>query len=126
MGNVYYDPTQNNISFQAGIRKPPYYDNKMDAAVNYGGIGAVVGHELTHGFDDQGRQFDPQGNLSDWWTAEDAKEFQKRAECFIQEYSSFIAVDSVHLNGRLMLGETTAANGGCGLDLLGPTDALKG
>ena len=123
--NAYYDPTQNNINFPAGILQPPYYDNKMDAAVNYGGIGAVVGHELTHGFDDSGRQFDPQGNLSDWWTAEDAKEFQKRAECFIQEYSSFIAVENVHLNGKLTLGENTADNGGVRLAFMALMDALK-
>jgi len=123
--NAYYNPTENNINFPAGILQPPYYDNKMDAAVNYGGMGAVVGHELTHGFDDQGRQFDPQGNLSDWWTAEDAKEFQKRAECFIQEYSSFIAVDNVHLNGKLTLGENTADNGGVRLAFMALMDALK-
>jgi putative endopeptidase len=123
--NAYYNPTENNINFPAGILQPPYYDNKMDAAVNYGGIGAVVGHELTHGFDDSGRQFDPQGNLSDWWTAEDAKEFQKRAECFIQEYSSFIPVDNVHLNGKLTLGENTADNGGVRLAFMALMDALK-
>jgi putative endopeptidase len=123
--NAYYNPTENNINFPAGILQPPYYDNKMDAAVNYGGMGAVVGHELTHGFDDSGRQFDPQGNLSDWWSAEDAKEFQKRAECFIQEYSSFIAVENVHLNGKLTLGENTADNGGVRLAFMALMDALK-
>ncbi len=85
--NAYYNPQENNINFPAGILQPPFYDNRMDAAVNYGGIGAVIGHELTHGFDDQGRQFDAQGNLRDWWTPADAKEFEKRAECFIKEYS---------------------------------------
>jgi putative endopeptidase len=123
--NAYYNPTENNINFPAGILQPPYYDNKMDAAVNYGGIGAVVGHELTHGFDDQGRQFDPQGNLADWWTAEDAKEFQKRAECFIQEYSSFSPVEGVHVNGKLTLGENTADNGGVRLAFMALMDALK-
>jgi putative endopeptidase len=110
--NAYYNPTENNINFPAGILQPPFYDNKMDAAVNYGGMGAVVGHELTHGFDDTGRQFDPQGNLTDWWTAKDADEFKSRAECFIQEYSSFSPLEGVHLNGKLTLGENTADNGG--------------
>jgi putative endopeptidase len=123
--NAYYNPTENNINFPAGILQPPFYDNKMDAAVNYGGMGAVVGHELTHGFDDSGRQFDPQGNLSDWWTAEDAKEFEKRAECFIQEYSSFVPVEGEHLNGKLTLGENTADNGGVRLAFMALMDALK-
>ena len=77
--NAYYDPTMNNINFPAGILQPPFFDNDMDDAVNFGGIGMVIGHELTHGFDDQGRQFDAKGNLHDWWTPEDAKEFQQRA-----------------------------------------------
>lgn len=124
--NAYYDPTQNNINFPAGILQPPFWDNRLDDAVNYGAIGAVVGHELTHGFDDQGRQFDPQGNLRDWWTTEDAKEFQKRAQCFIDEYSSFIATDDVHLNGKLTLGENTADNGGVRLAFMALMDSLKG
>ena len=123
--NAYYDPTQNNINFLAGILQPPFFDNKMDAAVNHGGIGSVVGHELTHGFDDQGRQFDPQGNLRDWWTPEDAKEFEKRAQCFIDEYSVFEPVDGVHLNGKLTLGENTADNGGVRLSFMALMDALK-
>ena len=84
----------------------------MDDAVNFGGIGAVIGHELTHGFDDQGRKFGPNGNLSDWWTEEDAREFEKRASCIADEYSSFTVAGGVHLNGRLTLGENTADNGG--------------
>ncbi len=110
--NAYYSPNYNEIVFPAGILQPPFFDPKMDDAVNFGGIGLVIGHELTHGFDDQGRKFDPQGNLHDWWTAEDGKEFEKRASCVADEYSQFIAVDDVKLNGRLTLGENTADNGG--------------
>jgi putative endopeptidase len=110
--NAYYSPLQNSINFPAGILQPPFFANERDAAVNYGAIGSVMGHELTHGFDDQGRQFDAEGNLRNWWTPEDAKEFEKRAECFIKEYSAFTPVDDVHLNGKLTLGENTADNGG--------------
>ena len=124
--NAYYNPTENNINFPAGILQPPVFDNKMDAAVNYGAMGAVVGHELTHGFDDQGRKFDPQGNLKDWWTPEDAEEFEKRAECFIQEYSSFTPVDNLHLDGKLTLGENTADNGGLRLAFMALMESLKG
>jgi len=124
--NAYYNPQENNINFPAGILQPPFYDNRMDAAVNYGGNGSVVGHELTHGFDDNGRQFDPQGNLRDWWTPEDAKEFEKRAECFIREYSAFTPVDDVHLNGKLTLGENTADNGGVRLAFMALMESLKG
>ena len=123
--NAYYNPTENNINFPAGILQPPYYDNKMDAAVNHGGIGSVVGHELTHGFDDQGRKFDPQGNLKDWWTPEDAREFEKRAQCFIDEYSAFMPLDGVHLNGKLTLGENSADNGGVRLAFMALMDSLK-
>jgi predicted metalloendopeptidase len=84
----------------------------MDDGVNFGGIGLVIGHELTHGFDDQGRKFDPQGNLRDWWTEQDGKEFEKRVSCVADEYSNFVAVDTMKLNGRLTLGENTADNGG--------------
>ena len=124
--NAYYNPQMNDINFPAGILQPPFYSNKIDDAVNYGGIGAVVGHELTHGFDDQGRQFDAQGNLRDWWTPEDAKAFEERAECFVKEYSSFIAVADVHVNGKLTLGENTADNGGLRLSFMALMDALKG
>ncbi len=110
--NAYYDPQHNDINFPAGILQPPFFDNRMDAAVNYGAIGSIMGHELTHGFDDEGRQFDAEGNLRNWWTPEDEKEFEKRAECFIKEYSAFTPVDDVHLNGKLTLGENTADNGG--------------
>ena len=124
--NAYYNPLENNINFPAGILQPPFYDNKLDDAVNYGGIGAVVGHELTHGFDDEGRQFGPDGNLHDWWTPEDAKEFEKRAECFVKEYESFEPVPGVHLNGKLTLGENTADNGGLRLAFMALIDSLNG
>ena len=110
--NAYYYAPLNDINFPAGILQPPFYDNKMDDAVNYGAIGMVIGHELTHGFDDQGRKYDAHGNLNDWWTPEDAKEFEKRADCVANEYSGFTSVDDVKLNGRLTLGENTADNGG--------------
>lgn len=123
--NAYYDPQMNNINFPAGILQPPFYDNKLDDAVNYGGIGAVIGHELTHGFDDQGRQFDAVGNLQDWWTKEDADEFDKRAKCFVREYSSFETIPGVHLNGELTLGENTADNGGLRLAYMALMETLK-
>ena len=117
--NAYYDPQMNNINFPAGILQPPFYDNNLDDAVNFGGIGAVIGHELTHGFDDQGAKFDPEGNLKDWWTPTDEAEFNKRTACIADEYSNFVSVkdpsnpkNDVNLNGRLTLGENTADNGG--------------
>jgi putative endopeptidase len=116
--NAYYSGSYNEIVFPAGILQPPFFDKKMDDAVNFGGIGLVIGHELTHGFDDQGRKFDPQGNLRDWWTAEDGKEFEKRASCVADEYSNFVAVDDLKLNGRLTLGENTADNGGARIALM--------
>jgi len=116
--NAYYSGSHNEIVFPAGILQPPFFDRKMDDAVNFGGIGLVIGHELTHGFDDQGRKFDPQGNLRDWWTEADGKEFEKRASCVADEYSGFIAVDDLHLNGRLTLGENTADNGGARIALM--------
>ncbi len=116
--NAYYDPQMNNINFPAGILQPPFFDNAMDDAVNFGGIGMVIGHELTHGFDDEGRQFDPKGNLMDWWTPVDAKEFQQRAACVDDEYSSFTVAPGVHVNGKLTLGENTADNGGVRVALM--------
>jgi putative endopeptidase len=116
--NAYYSPPFNEIVFPAGILQPPFFDKTMDDAVNFGGIGLVIGHELTHGFDDQGRKYDPQGNLRDWWTEEDGKEFEKRASCVANEYSSFVAIDDLHLNGRLTLGENTADNGGARIALM--------
>jgi putative endopeptidase len=116
--NAYYSPPRNEIVFPAGILQPPFFDRQMDDAVNLGGIGVVIGHELTHGFDDQGRKFDPQGNLRDWWTAEDGQEFERRASCIANEYSNFVAVDDLKLNGKLTLGENTADNGGARIALM--------
>jgi endothelin-converting enzyme/putative endopeptidase len=124
--NAYYSQQENNINFPAGILQPPFYSNGRDEAVNYGGIGVVVGHELTHGFDDQGRKYDAQGNLRDWWTKEDAVEFKKRAQCLIDEYSKFETVPGVHLNGKLTLGENTADNGGLRLAFMALMDSLEG
>jgi endothelin-converting enzyme/putative endopeptidase len=115
--NAYYNSSFNEIVFPAGILQPPFFDKTMDDAVNFGGIGLVIGHELTHGFDDQGRKFDPQGNLHDWWTEQDGKEFEKRASCVADEYSNFVAIDDQKLNGRLTLGENTADNGGARIAL---------
>jgi len=116
--NAYYSGSRNEIVFPAGILEPPFFDKKMDDAVNFGGIGLVIGHELTHGFDDQGRKFDPQGNLRDWWTDQDGKEFEKRASCVADEYGNFVAVDELKLNGKLTLGENTADNGGARIALM--------
>jgi len=116
--NAYYNSSMNDINFPAGILQPPFFDKKMDDAVNFGGIGLVIGHELTHGFDDQGRKFDPEGNLRDWWTADDGKEFEKRVSCVADEYSNFVVVDDLKLKGRLTLGENTADNGGARIALM--------
>jgi len=110
--NAYYNPQMNDINFPAGILQPPYYDNNMDDAVNYGDAGGVIGHELTHAFDDEGRQFDAKGNLEDWWTPQDAKQFEERVSCVVDEYNNFIATDDVHVNGKLTLGENVADLGG--------------
>jgi endothelin-converting enzyme/putative endopeptidase len=115
--NAYYSPDRNNINFPAGILQPPFYRAGRDAAVNYGAAGAVIGHELTHAFDDQGRKFDPQGNLRDWWTAADAKAFEERASCVADQYSGYTVAGDAHVNGRLTLGENTADNGGLRLAL---------
>ena len=123
--NAYYDPGMNNINFPAGILQPPLYDPKASDAENYGHIGAIIGHELTHGFDDQGRLFDKDGNLADWWTKEDADHFQAGSACLVHEYGSFTAVDDVKVNGRLTLGENTADNGGMRLAYLALIEELK-
>lgn len=110
--NAYYNPSMNDINFPAGILQPPFYDPQSNDAINYGHIGGIVGHELTHGFDDQGRQFDASGNLADWWTAADGKKFDEKAKCETDEYSRFIVDNDAHVNGQLTLGENTADNGG--------------
>ncbi|MBV8073133.1 MAG: M13 family metallopeptidase [Acidobacteriaceae bacterium] len=110
--NAYYSPAENNINFPAGILQPPFYQSTSDMAVNLGAIGGVIGHELTHGFDDQGRQYDADGNLRDWWVKQDADEFKKRTDCLVNEYSNFSPVEGVNVNGRLTLGENGADNAG--------------
>jgi len=110
--NAYYDSSMNDINFPAGILQPPFYDRTQDLAVNYGHIGGVIGHELTHGFDDEGRKFNAKGNLDDWWTPDDLKKFTTRTDCLVNEYGNFTAVDDIKVNGKLTLGENTADNGG--------------
>ena len=110
--NASYNPLYNAISFPAGIMQPPFFDPKADDAVNYGGMGAVIGHEITHGFDDEGRQFDSQGNLSGWWTDADTKEFNRRADVVEKQFDGYVAIDSLHVNGKLTLGENIADLGG--------------
>lgn len=110
--NAYFDPTKNEIVFPAGILQPPFFDLALDDAVNYGGIGAVIGHEITHGYDDQGRKYGPDGNLEDWWSEADASEFNHRAKAVVEEYNSYEALPGVHVNGELTLGENIADIGG--------------
>ncbi|MBC8021996.1 MAG: M13 family metallopeptidase [Burkholderiales bacterium] len=110
--NAYYNAQMNDINFPAGVLQPPLYDPKMDDAPNYGNTGGTIGHELTHGFDDQGRQFDAQGNLKDWWTAQDAKAFNERAQCIADQYAQYVIVDDIKINSKLTLGEDVADVGG--------------
>jgi putative endopeptidase len=110
--NAYYSPNRNEIVFPAGILQPPFFNAQADDAVNYGGIGGVIGHEMTHGFDDQGRKFDAQGNLRNWWTAEDEKRFQERGQKIVQQFDSYVAIDNLHVNGQLTEGENIADLGG--------------
>jgi putative endopeptidase len=123
--NAYYNPFENNINFPAGILQPPFFIKAADDAVNFGAAGAVVGHELTHGFDDQGRRFDAGGNLRDWWTPADGKAFEERATCVADQYSGYTAVDDVKLNGKLTLGENVADNGGLRLAWMALMEELK-
>jgi putative endopeptidase len=113
--NAYYNPSMNEIVFPAGILQYPFFDDKADDAVNYGGIGAVIGHEMTHGFDDEGRQFDAQGNLADWWTEEDAKKFDVKAKVLVDQFNKYVVLDTVSVNGQLTLGENLADLGGLSL-----------
>jgi endothelin-converting enzyme/putative endopeptidase len=110
--NAYYDPQMNNVNFPAGYLQAPFFSGKEDDAANYGDMGSTIGHELTHGFDDEGRQFDKEGNLRDWWTKEDEQKFTERAECMVKQYDAIEAVPGVHLNGKLTLGENLADLGG--------------
>jgi putative endopeptidase len=124
--NAYYSQLHNDINFPAGFLQPPFFDPAQDDAVNYGAIGLVIGHEMTHGFDDAGRQFDQNGNLNNWWTKEDARKFEDRASCIADQYSGYTAVDDVKLNGRLTLGENTADNGGAQIAFRALQQRLKG
>ncbi len=110
--NAYYDPQMNDINFPAGVLQPPLYDPALDDAPNYGDTGGTIGHELTHGFDDEGRQFDAKGNLRDWWTSADSKAFDERAQCIVDQYAQYVVVDEIHINSRLTLGEDVADLGG--------------
>jgi endothelin-converting enzyme/putative endopeptidase len=123
--NAYYDPQMNDINFPAGVLQPPLFDPKMDDAPNYGNTGATIGHELTHGFDDQGRQFDAKGNLRDWWTRQDADEFVKRTTCVSDQYSQYTVVDDIKINGKLTLGEDVADLGGTLLAYLAWKEATR-
>jgi putative endopeptidase len=124
--NAYYNPRTNDINFPAGILQPPFYDPKLDAAANYGAIGSVMGHEMTHGFDDEGRKYDGNGNLHDWWSGADAAAFDKRAACLVDQYGAFTAIGDLKVNGRLTLGENIADGGGLHLAYLALEKALPG
>jgi putative endopeptidase len=124
--NAYYNPTGNEIVFPAAILQPPFFDPDGDPAINYGGIGGVIGHELTHGFDDQGRRYDAKGRLTDWWTPEDAARFQTEATKLGKEYSAFEVLPGAHINGDLTMGENIADLGGLLLALDAYHASLKG
>ncbi|HET6219320.1 MAG TPA: M13 family metallopeptidase [Acidobacteriaceae bacterium] len=123
--NAYYNPQMNDINFPAGILQPPFFDTRQDDAANYGAVGGIIGHELTHGFDDEGRQFDGKGNLQDWWTPADGKQFTGRADCVVKEYDGFVGVDDLHVNGKLTLGENIADLGGLKLAFLAYLDRAQ-
>jgi len=110
--NAYFNPQMNDINFPAGVLQPPLFDPKMDDAPNYGNTGGTIGHELTHAFDDEGRQFDAKGNLKDWWTKKDAKEYEERAQCIVDQYAQYTVVDDIKINSKLTLGEDIADLGG--------------
>ena len=123
--NAYYNPQMNDINFPAGVLQPPLYDAKLDDAPNYGNTGSTIGHELTHGFDDEGRQFDAHGNLKDWWTKEDADQFVKHADCVVDQYAKYVVVDDIHINSKLTEGEDVADFGGTILAYMAWKDATK-
>lgn len=124
--NAYYNPTMNEVVFPAAILQPPFFNTDADDAVNYGGIGAFIGHEMTHGFDDQGRKSDGDGNLTDWWTEKDAKEFDARAQVMVKQYSEYTPIDTLKLNGQLTLGENIADLGGLTISYYAYKKALNG
>lgn len=124
--NAYYSPTRNEIVFPAGILQPPFFDPDADDAVNYGGMGAVIGHEISHGFDDQGSKFDADGNLKDWWTPESRKKFEERANGVARQFDSYVAIDTLHVNGKLTLGENIGDLGGLSISFSALQEALQG
>ncbi len=124
--NAYYDPQMNDINFPAGVLQPPLYDPKEDDAPNYGNTGSTIGHELTHGFDDEGRQFDANGNLRDWWTKSDAKGFEDRINCLRDQFATNTVVDDIHINSKLTSGEDVADLGGTLLAYMAWKEATKG
>ncbi len=124
--NAYYRPSFNEIVFPAGILQPPFFDPEADDASNYGAIGAIMGHEMTHGFDDQGRQFDAQGNLRDWWTGSDRKNFQGRADLIVKQFDAYVPIDNKHINGQLTQGENIADLGGLKIAYLAFEKAEQG
>jgi endothelin-converting enzyme/putative endopeptidase len=123
--DAYYNPQMNDINFPAGVLQPPLYDPKMDDAPNYGNTGGTIGHELTHGFDDEGSQFDAKGNLKQWWTKDDRTRFDSRTQCVDDQYSKYVVVDDMHINGKLTLGENVADLGGEILAYAAWKDATK-
>jgi putative endopeptidase len=123
--DAYFNPQMNDINFPAGVLQPPLYDGKLDDAPNYGNTGSTIGHELTHGFDDEGRQFDAKGNLKDWWTKEDADQFVKHSNCVVEQYAQYVIVDDIHINSRLSEGEDIADLGGTILAYIAWKDATK-
>jgi putative endopeptidase len=124
--NAYYSPTRNEIVFPAAILQPPFFDPNADMAVNYGGIGGVIGHEMTHGFDDQGRKFAGDGSLTDWWTPDDAKKFEAEAKVYGEQYDTYEPVSGAHVQGKLTMGENIADLGGINLALDAYHASLKG
>ncbi len=123
--NAYFNPQMNDINFPAGVLQPPLYDARIDAAPNYGNTGSTIGHELTHGFDDEGRQYDAKGNLKDWWNKEDADQFVKHADCVVDQYAQYVVVDDIHINSKLTEGEDVADLGGTILAYIAWKDATK-
>jgi len=123
--NAYYDPQENDVNFPAGYFQPPFFSDKEDDAANYGDMGSTIGHELTHGFDDEGRQYDKDGNLKDWWTKDDETKFNERTQCMVKQYDAIEAVPGVHLNGKLTLGENLADLGGLWLAWLAWLDRAQ-
>jgi putative endopeptidase len=110
--NAYYNPTTNEITFPAGILQPPFFYMNADDAINYGAIGVVIGHEMTHGFDDQGRKYDKDGNMFDWWTEDDSKKFEERSQVMVKHFDNIVVLDTIHANGQFTLGENLADYGG--------------